>query len=212
VSGQLWRGDPDGVEKAARALRGGHSIGFPTDTVYGLACSAASQAAIARLGEIKGRSASQPLILMAAAKADLAGFVTWPEAASELIDRFWPGPLTLIVGARSPAGFLGGRGTVGVRIPAHTIALSLLRRTGPLATTSANRHGEEPAADAISALRLLPGLRGALEDLRQGTEPGAPSSILDLTRDQPVLLREGRLSARELGVSAPAQDPGIRRD
>lgn len=212
MSGQLWRADPAGFEQAVRALEADHSIGFPTDTVYGLACSAASEAAIARLCEVKGRSASQPLILMAAATVDLEGYVSWPAAATKLIDRFWPGPLTLIVEARPRAALLGGQGTVGVRIPSHSVALNLLRRTGPLATTSANRHGEEPAADAISALRLLPGLQGALEDPRPATEPGAPSSILDLTRDQPVLLREGRLSARELGVSAPAQDPGIRRD
>ncbi|HUY10492.1 MAG TPA: L-threonylcarbamoyladenylate synthase [Candidatus Dormibacteraeota bacterium] len=212
MTGELWTTGQGGTEKAAVALACGGVVGFPTDTVYGLACSPASEAAIARVCEIKGRSASQPLILLAATRADLDEFVSWPEAAVELIDRFWPGPLTLIVEARPPARFLGGQGTVGVRIPAHSVALLLLRQAGPLATTSANRHGEEPAADAISALRLLPGLQGALADPQSRPVPGAPSSILDLTREKPVLIREGRLSARELGVSAPVQGPGIRRD
>ena len=212
MSGELWAGDQAGIEAAATALASGRVIGFPTDTVYGLACSANSKEAVARLREIKGRPATQPLILMAATREEMEEFVSWPEAAADLVRRFWPGPLTLIVGALPRADLLGGGGTVGVRIPAHPTALALLRQSGPLATSSANRHGEEPAFDARSALRLLPGLSGALAANEREPSTATPSSILDLTRDQPVLIREGRLSARELGVPVPEQEPGIRRD
>jgi L-threonylcarbamoyladenylate synthase len=212
LSGALWTGDGPGIELAAAALAVGGVIGFPTDTVFGLACSATSPEAITRLCEIKFRSPTQPLILMAASWQEMDAFVTWPPTAAGLIQRFWPGPLTIIVGARPKGTALGGGDTVGVRTPAHPTALALLRRSGPLATSSANRHGGESAVDAGSALRLLPGLAGALAANEREPSTATPSSILDLTRDQPVLIREGRLSARELGVPVPEQEPGIRRD
>ncbi len=212
MSGQLWAGDATGVDRAVAALAAGGVIGFPTDTVFGVACSATNPDAIACLCEIKARPPTQPLIMMAASWQEMDTFVTWPPTAAGLIQRFWPGPLTIIVGARPKGTALGGGDTVGVRIPAHPTALALLRRTGPLATSSANRHGGESAVDAGSALRLLPGLAGALAANEREPSTATPSSILDLTRDQPVLIREGRLSARELGVPVPEQEPGIRRD
>jgi L-threonylcarbamoyladenylate synthase len=149
---------------------------------------------------------------MASTAEELRHFAQWPPLAAELARKFWPGPLTLIVGARPAAALLGGKGTVGVRIPADPLALALLRLTGPLATTSANRHGQEPLPDARSALSRLSGLQGALSDDGSSPKDGAPSSILDLTREGPVLIREGGLSARQLGVSVTGQDPRIRRD
>lgn len=212
MTGQLWPGDQAGLELASTALRAGGVIGFPTDTVFGIGCSAIRPEAISRLGAIKSRPQDQPLILMAATWREMGDFVHWPPAAFPFLRAFWPGPLTLIVGARPLGAVLGGGGTVGVRVPAHPLALRLLGRCGPLATSSANRHGQPPAPDAESALRLLPGLAGALADRGRSPAPGAPSSILDLTRDRPVLIREGRLSARELRLPDPEQEPGIRRD
>lgn len=187
-------------------------IGFPTDTVFGIGCAASNRDAIHRLAEIKQRPASQPLILIAATKEEMADFVRWPPRAHDLIRRFWPGPLTLIVEALSMAAVLGGGDTVAVRVPAHPTAIQLLQRTGPLATSSANRHGQEPAVDARSALIQLPGLAGALLGPDGPRVRGTTSSILDLSRDPPVLIREGRLSARELGVPIPEQESGLRRD
>ncbi len=212
MSGQLWATDQSGIAAAADAVKGGGVIGFPTDTVYGIGCTPSDKDAIGRLYEIKARPMDQPLILMAATWRDLDGYVEWPPAAAELVRRYWPGPLTLVVRAKRSAALLGGHGTVGVRIPAHQVALALLQESGALATTSANRHGDHPVPDARSAVALLAGLAGALADGSASPAEGAPSSILDLTREQPVLLREGRLSARELGVSAPGQGPGNRRD
>jgi len=212
LSGELWVDGLKGIELAAAAVSAGEVVGFPTDTVFGIGCAPSRPDAIIRLAEIKQRPQSQPLILMTAAWEEMAEFVTWPASARALIQRFWPGPLTLIVEAKPLAAALGGEETVAARIPAHPTALSLLRRTGPLATSSANRHDHEPAVDASSALTQLPGLAGALADPHGPRGSGTASSILDLTRDPPVLIREGRLSARELGVPVPGQEPGLRRD
>jgi L-threonylcarbamoyladenylate synthase len=203
LSRGVWPGGPRGVELAAAAVAAGEVVGFPTDTVFGIGSDASKPDAIARLAEIKQRPPSQPLILMTATWEEMGDFVSWPSSARDLIQRFWPGPLTLIVEAKPISVGLGGGATVGVRVPAHPTALRLLRRTGPLATSSANRHGQDPAVDARSAVSQLPGLAGALEDPDGPQVRGAASSILDLTRDPPVLIREGRLSARELGVPVP---------
>lgn len=212
MSGELWADDPEDIELAAAAVAAGEVVGFPTDTVFGIGCSANKPDAIARLAAIKLRRPSQPLILMTAEWGEMAAFVRWPSRARDLIQSFWPGPLTLIVEAQPIAAVLGGGETVAVRIPAHPTALRLLRRVGPLATSSANPHGRAPAVDASTALKQLPGLAGALADPDGPRVGGTASSILDLTRDPPVLIREGRLSARELGVPVPEQEPGLRRD
>ena len=212
MNGELWADDPKGIELAAAAVAGGEVVGFPTDTVFGIGCATSKPDAITRLARIKQRPPSQPLILMTAAWEEMAEFVNWPSSAGALVQRFWPGPLTLIVEAKPLAAALGDGETVAARIPAHPTALRLLRRTGPLATSSANRHDQEPALDASSALSQLPGLAGALADPDRPRVSGTASSILDLTRDPPVLIREGRLSARELGVPVPEQEPGLRRD
>lgn len=212
MSGKLWPADADGIELAAAAIAAGEVVGFPTDTVFGIGCAVGKPFSLTRLAEIKLRPPSQPLILMTAEWEEMADFVRWPGRARDLIQRFWPGPLTLIVDSRPNSSAIGGGDTVAVRIPDHPTALRLLRRTGPLATSSANRHGQEPAVDAASALSQLPALAGALADPDGPRVGGIASSILDLTRDPPVLIREGRLSARQLGVPVPEQEPGLRRD
>jgi L-threonylcarbamoyladenylate synthase len=212
LSGELWADDAKSIGLAAAAVAAGEVVGFPTDTVFGIGCAASKPDAITRLAEIKQRPPSQPMILMTATWEEMADFVRWPPRAHDLIRRFWPGPLTLIVEAQPIAAALGSAATVAVRVPAHPTAIRLLQRTGPLATSSANRHGQEPAVDARSALSQLPGLAGALWGPDMPRVRGTASSILDLSRDPPVLIREGRLSARELGVPVPEQESGLRRD
>jgi tRNA threonylcarbamoyl adenosine modification protein (Sua5/YciO/YrdC/YwlC family) len=212
LSGRLWTGDRQGIEAASAAIGNGAVIAFPTDTVFGIACSATAPESIASLCRIKARSVSQPLVLMAAGWEQLADYMVPSPAAAELARRFWPGPLTLIVAAKQPGEALGGVATVGVRIPAHPIALELLERTGPLATTSANRHGRPPADDAATALAQLPELAGAIADDHPARGGRRPSSILDLTRDPPVLIREGAVSASELGVPLASPRSASRRD
>jgi L-threonylcarbamoyladenylate synthase len=183
-----------GLTRAANLLRSGGVVAFPTDTVYGLAAAADDEVATRRIYAIKGRPVGLPLILMAAAESQLEGWVHLDSRAEEIIRRYWPGPLTVILHAK-------GGGTLGVRIPKHEVALQLLRAAGPLMTTSANLHGKDPAMTAGEAA-TLPGVAAILDG---GTAPGGmASSVLDLTGPEPHVLREGAIpTAVLLGPPAP---------
>jgi L-threonylcarbamoyladenylate synthase len=177
-----------GLQRAAQLLRGGAVVAFPTDTVYGLGASADDEVAQKRIYTIKGRPAGMPLILMVAAESQLEGYAHVDARAEKLIRRWWPGPLTLILHA------VGG-GTLGVRIPKHKVALGLLRHAGPLMTTSANLHGEEPAMTAAEAGAIA----GVMAVLDGGAAPGGTAStVLDLTGPEPHVLREGAIPASDL--------------
>jgi len=169
-------------------------IAFPTDTVYGLAAAADDEVARRRIFAIKGRPVGLPLILMAAAESQLEGWVHVDSRAEDIIRRWWPGPLTVILHAK-------GGGTLGVRIPKHEVALELLRAAGPLMTTSANLHGKEPAMTAAEAAAL----NGVAAVLDGGAAPGGvASSVLDLTGPEPHVLREGAIpTAHLLGPPPP---------
>lgn len=177
-----------GFKRAAQLLRGGAVVAFPTDTVYGLGASADDEVAQKRIYTIKGRPVGLPLILMVAAESQLEGYVHVDARAEALMRRWWPGPLTLILHA------VGG-GTLGVRIPRHKVALGLMRHAGPLMTTSANLHGQEPAmtAEEVSALN------GVMAVLDGGTAPGGTAStVLDLTGPDLHVLREGAIPTPDL--------------
>src|SRR5262249_53890161 len=143
----VLRPDREGLTSAAHILRSGGVIAFPTDTVYGLGADASHEVAQERKFVIKNRPVGMPLILMAPAESQLDGWVHIDTRAEQIIRRWWPGPLTVILHAT------GGR-TIGVRIPKHEVALELLRASGPLMTTSANLHGQEPAMTAEEASAL----------------------------------------------------------
>lgn len=186
-----------GFRRAAQLLRGGAVIAFPTDTVYGLAASADDELAQKRIYTIKGRPVGMPLILMVAAESQLEGYVHVDSRAEALIRRWWPGPLTLILHA------VGG-GTLGVRIPKHKVALGLMRHAGPLMTTSANLHGQEPAMSAEEASNL----KGVMAVLDGGAAPGGTAStVLDLTGADPHVLREGAIPSADL-LGPPPQRTG----
>ncbi len=204
----VFPADARGLADAARCLHRGGVIAIPTDTVTGLAVHARDPRPAERLAAVKGRPRDQPAILMAADADALAPYVRWTPAARGFAARHWPGPLTLILPATGAGRRLGGPGTVGVRVPGLPLLLGLLERSGPCATTSANRHREPPVAGAGAALDALPMLDGALE-APPGHRPGAiPSSILDCTADRPVLVRVGVLDAGALGL--PGAGPGTR--
>ena len=138
---------PD-IDSAARLLEQGQLVAFPTETVYGLGADAENPAAIARIYAAKGRPSNHPVIVHLAPDADLAYWVSAiPAQASALIDRFWPGPLTLILprAAHIPAAVAGGQASIGVRCPSHPVAQSLLRAfrqgRGGIAAPSANKFG-----------------------------------------------------------------------
>jgi L-threonylcarbamoyladenylate synthase len=175
------------LAEAVAALERGEVIAFPTDTVYGLAARPGFEA---RIYELKGRPEGMPLILMVASESQLDGFVEVDRRARWYMERWWPGPLTLVLPA--VAG-----GTLGVRVPDHPLALELLAAAGALLTTSANLHGEPPALDAASAASV-PGLAGVLDG--GPVSGGEPSTVISLLPGQEMtVIREGAISSHLLG-------------
>jgi L-threonylcarbamoyladenylate synthase len=189
------------VRRAAEVLRGGGLVAFPTETVYGLGADARNAAAADRIFTAKGRPARNPLIVHVAtaeAARELAAY--WPEAAQLLAERFWPGPLTLVVprGRTIPDVVTAGGPTVALRAPAHPVARALLEEADfPVAAPSAN-----PSAglSPTRAEHVLRGLGGRIElILDAGPTPGGlESTVLDLTAVPPRLLRPGLVSPAEL--------------
>lgn len=178
------------VERAAALIRAGKLVAFPTETVYGLGANALDAAAVGRIFEAKGRPKTSPLIVHVDS-VDMARELAaeWPQAAETLAHRYWPGPLTLVVAKRPsiPDIVTAGLGTVGLRMPAHPLALELIRAAGvPIAAPSANRFTE-----------LSPTLAGHIpEGLADYVLDGGParvgieSTVLSLT-GEPTLLRPG---------------------
>lgn len=191
------------VDEAVVALRVGKLLVIPTDTVYGLAAPL-DPASVGKIFEYKGRPKSKPLPVLGASLADLEGIAEFNDHARKLAARFWPGPLTMVL--RRAPGFdidLGGNngqngnngGTVGVRVPKEPRAIELLRRTGPLAVTSANISGEAEATTVEQARRALKGHPIFYVD--GGRCTGRPSTIVFLAGERRVL-REGSLTEREV--------------
>jgi L-threonylcarbamoyladenylate synthase len=188
---------PASLDRAAELLAAGAVVAVPTDTVYGLAVRLGDAAAIGALLAVKHRPASLPIAVLCATTADAVGLATtWSAGAGRLAARYWPGPLTLVVGADPAlAASLGAARGVGVRVPDDAICRALLARTGPLAVTSANRHGAPPATTAAAALALGAGVAAVLDG---GSRRGEVSTVVDLTAPSPVLVREGALAARDV--------------
>lgn len=187
MSAPVLPADATGLARAAQLLRRGEVIAFPTDTVYGLAALATDAAACDRIYEIKRRPADKALIAMAPEVESFEPLVELTPAARTLARRWWPGPLTLVVPART-----GQEPTLGIRIPDHQVALALLREVGaPLATTSANLSGAPPAMTPQAAA----GLEGVAAVLDGGAAPGGlPSTVLTLVAEDPEVLRAGPIS------------------
>jgi L-threonylcarbamoyladenylate synthase len=193
--------DADAIAHAADLLRQGRLVAFPTETVYGLGADAHNPDAVAGIFKAKGRPASHPLIVHI---ADIAGLYVWastvPEAALKLAERFWPGPLAIILPKKPevPLEVTGGQQTVGLRMPNHPVALALLKSFGGgIAAPSANRfcrisptqasHVSEELGDAVDM--ILDG--GACQ-------VGVESTIVDLSGSQPRLLRPGHITRQEI--------------
>ena len=185
------------LDRAVRAIRRGGVIAIPTDTVYGLACDPANTAAVSRIYAIKRRPDRLELTLLAASIADVEDDVDLTPAARTLAAAYWPGALSIVCALRGHRWAIPRDGTtLSVRVPNQPIALQLLRRTGPLATTSANRHGdpvENTAAGVAAAL-------GAEIDtvIDGGPSAGLASTIIDCTTTTPRVLRDGPISATAL--------------
>ena len=192
--------DPAAIAEAAERIRAGALVGFPTETVYGLGADASNDAAVALIFAAKGRPLEHPLIVHLASAAQVANYASEvPDFAAKLIEAFWPGPLTLILPRRAgvAAAAAGGQNSIGLRCPAHPVALALLQAcaTG-LAGPSANRFGR---VSPTTALHVQEELGGGLMVLDGGPcAVGIESTIVDCTRGQPVLLRPGVLTRAQL--------------
>src|SRR5215831_3831088 len=151
--------DPSAIARAAEVLRRGGLVAFPTETVYGLGADALDAEAVARLFAAKGRPATNPVIVHVTGVEEARGLTAaWPEEAARLAARFWPGPLTLVLprDRRVPDVVTAGGPTVAVRVPAHPVALALIRAAGvPIAAPSANRSTQLSPTTADHVLRGL---------------------------------------------------------
>lgn len=194
--------DANWVEQAVAHLAAGGVLALPTETVYGLACSPLSSAGVTRLYALKGRDADKPLPLQvdSVPAAVQAGFA-FSSQARRLAERFWPGPLTLVLPRPDylPPEFAPGSTSVALRIPDHPITLRLLRRLNtPLAVTSANLSGEPPLTEAQEVSRLFHN-EGALLVLDGGpTRDKVASTVVEATGTEPKLLREGPIPFAEI--------------
>jgi len=182
---------PDSLDRAADFLKNGRLVAFPTDTVYGLGANPFESEAVERIFEVKGRPFYKALVLLAADIEYVRRLAKVPPMAQKLIERFWPGALTLVLPRRDEGqiSWLAGS-TVAFRVPDHPVAVALLRKSGPLATTSANLSGQPETLTAQEAARAL----GEKIDLilDGGRCPGGVvSTVLDVSGERPLILRQG---------------------
>jgi L-threonylcarbamoyladenylate synthase len=181
------------LNQAVQLLRDGGVVAFPTDTVYGVGVDPFQSEAVRRLYRIKGRPEDKPIAILVGSIEDVARVAQTPSRTfSRLAERFWPGGLTLIVEARDlPPEITAGGSTVGVRMPDHPLTLELLRGFGgPIATTSANRSGENPATSAEDVDAQLGNLVNLIVD-GGDTFTKVASTVLDLSVSPPEVRRHG---------------------
>jgi L-threonylcarbamoyladenylate synthase len=209
--------DPDerarGLAAAISAVKGGRLVVLPTDTVYGIGADAFDADAVRSLLEAKGRGRDMPPPVLISSATTLDALATGvPEYARRLVDRFWPGPLTIVCFQQASLQWdLGDtRGTVAVRMPDHRLALDLLERTGPMAVSSANRTGHPAATDADQAEEMLGDQVAVIVD-DGPSSGGLASTIVDVRGTTGKVLRTGAISLEELndaleGLEATIED------
>ncbi len=187
---------PDAIPQALDLLKKGKLVAFPTDTVYGLAADVRNTQAIERLYLVKDREASKAIAVLIGSIEDLAQVAVYlPTAAQRLVEAFWPGPLTIVI-ERHPdlPGNLSPLPTIGVRMPDHPVAITLLNLTGPLAVTSANLSNAPNSTSAQAVFEQLGGRIGMILDGGQ-TPGGLPSTVVDCTQPEIKILRTGPITA-----------------
>jgi L-threonylcarbamoyladenylate synthase len=195
--------DEDAILQAAKVLQRGGLVAFPTETVYGVGADALNAEAVQKIFVAKGRPLDNPIIVHVAGVEDLELIVdrVTPEQTA-LMDRFWPGPLTMIFrqSERLPSAVTAGRNTVAVRMPRNAVALALIRASErPIAAPSANLSGRP---SPTSAEHVLQDLKGRIDLILDGgpVEVGLESTVLDTSRRPPVILRPGAVTREELEV------------
>lgn len=200
ASSGLLPADPERIARAAKLLRRGGVVAFPTETVYGLGADARNVDAVRRVFAIKGRPAHHPLIVHLAGADWLDGWArAVPDGARELASAFWPGPLTLVLPRQSrvPDAVTGGQDSVALRVPDHPVALALIAAAGALVAPSANRFGH---VSPTTAEHVQAELGGAVDMILDGgpCRVGVESTILSLLTDTPTLLRPGAVTPQAI--------------
>lgn len=198
---------PEAIERAAAVLRAGGLVAFPTETVYGLGADASNPEALKKIYAAKGRPRNHPLIVHLADASEVCDWAdSMPEVAQRLAQRFWPGPLTLILkrAARVSELVTGGQETVALRVPSHPVAQALLAAFGGgIAAPSANRYGR---VSATSAEHVREEFGAEVECVLDGgaSEVGIESTIVDVSGATPALLRPGAITAQALEAALGA--------
>jgi L-threonylcarbamoyladenylate synthase len=204
------------IEKAAEVLRAGGLVAFPTETVYGLGADASNPVAVKKIFAAKGRPADHPVIVHIGDMSELKHWAAEvPRAAWLLAEKFWPGPLTMVL-KRSPHAsdlISGGQNTVGLRVPGHPVAQQLLKAFGGgIAAPSANKFGR---LSPTTAEHVREELGNAVEIVLDGgpCDVGIESTIVDLTHEPPAILRPGRVSAQQIAdaLLVPLGEPAVDR-
>ena len=190
------------IEEAVKLIKEGKLIVFPTETVYGLGADALNEEAVRRIFKVKGRSFNKPLSILIGKKEELSKYVQEiPKSAQVLIERFWPGPLTLILRASLliPDNIIKGENnTIGIRMPNGRVALEIVKTSGvPLACPSANLSGRPSPTKAEEVIKDLGEKIDLILDGGE-TKIGVESTVLNLTSFPPTILREGVLKREEI--------------
>lgn len=203
----------DAVRAAADAVRAGRCVVLPTDTVYGIGCDAFNNDAVATLLATKRRGPDMPVPVLVGSWSTIQGLVReFSDTAKTLVEAFWPGGLSIVVPeAPSLPWNLGDtRGTVLLRMPNQPLALELLQETGPMAVSSANISGNPPAQTAAEAKTQFGDAIGVYLDGGEA-EVGTPSTIIDISKPHPVILREGAIPAERIGEVLGLDPESLRR-
>lgn len=193
--------ETNNIKEAAKIVKRGGTVAFPTETVYGLGASALDENAIQKIFFAKGRPQDNPLIVHISSIAQLDDLVeNIPQQAYILMEKFWPGPLTLIFNRtrKIPDRITGGLSTVAIRMPAHNIALELIKHSGlPIAAPSANTSGKP---SPTNSLHVIHDLSGKIDMIIDGgsTGVGLESTVLDVSGDIPTILRPGGVTVEDL--------------
>lgn len=201
MNGKVLKADSRGIEKASQKILEGGVVAFPTETFYGLGADALELKALRKVFQIKEREENKPLLLLVADRTWLPGLVKKiPPVAEQLIERFWPGPLTLVFEASPnlPSILTAHTGQIGLRISSHPVAQALVQAVGRAITaTSANVTGQPSASLASEVFQTLGKLVDAILDGGK-TAGGLGSTVLDVSGVLPKILRQGAVSRTEL--------------
>ena len=193
--------EKEAISLAASLIRKGGIVAYPTDTIYGLGVNVYDEEALRRLYRVKQRSLNKPTGVLICEESQLYNMVEdFPENAKTLMKKFWPGALTIVfrASARLSKMLTGGSGTVGIRIPENRIAVSLIRESGiPITSPSANITGHSPNLCREEILKEFDGKIDMVVDGGKSESP-VPSTVLDLSRQEPVIIRHGRISQTEI--------------